>query len=263
MHNTIEYIAHLKAHQREALLPLYEAHATYLLRAIKTLDIAQEVLDRLPTYLEVATCHEVALNSLSGALMDTHQNPLGLEAVYTEHPKAKNVGRDLRVRLIWSLIQEALEADITLADYETYFPEQINAQETYKCPYCNCVHYVLEREVIDYHDDGTPNFYTYIRPTGNVCCPVIANIWDETDNQIDWISEALTNLREIELDLTVKDLLDCNKIEYSILYLDDPSGNRFTDQDLFIKSPNDAEKIIKDFVQMKIQEDQKIKLFLS
>jgi hypothetical protein len=58
------YIKKLKKYERDALLPLYQEHAEYLLRAIKTGDIIDQIYAKIDTYIEVATCHEIAINSL-------------------------------------------------------------------------------------------------------------------------------------------------------------------------------------------------------
>ena len=116
----------LKAHQR-VLLPLYEEHAVYLLRAIKTgMQYSGrgtlEFIEAIPDFIVMPkpTCHEVAINEYFNLDLEAHENPLGLEAVYTEHPAAEKVGRNLRVRIIWEIVLRELLRDPTLDDYEIY-----------------------------------------------------------------------------------------------------------------------------------------------
>jgi len=160
--NNNHFIAKLKTHQRADLLPLYEQHAEYLLRVIKTADIADQILTKIDTYIEVATCHEIAINSLSDLDLETHQNRLGKEAEYTNHPKAVNVGRDLRVRLIWTMIKNELEADPALSNYEIYddLGEHGEIFEI-RCPFCDEIIYSVGqfREFDEDHEDGTQNWH--------------------------------------------------------------------------------------------------------
>ena len=168
-------IKKLKKYAREALVPLYYKHAhEYLLRVIKTaMELGRDVLPfiaRLETFRKVATCHEVAINEYLGFFLATHQNPLGWEREYTNHPiaKAKNIGRNLRVRIIWEFIIHELTVNPGLEGYEP-IPELLKSEgaPNVYCPVCNMGLYDTHQEVIGYHDDGTPN--TVWEGTFNPC----------------------------------------------------------------------------------------------
>lgn len=156
-----KYVKKLKAYEREALLPLYYEHAEYLLSVIKTVDIADQILAKIDTYIEVATCHEIAINSLSSLDLETHQNRLGKEREYTNHAMAKNVGRDLRVRLIWEIIKTELESDITLAKYSIYKNLSDIPDGRVFCPICGQLirEYEYYQVVDGEHDDGTIDYH--------------------------------------------------------------------------------------------------------
>jgi hypothetical protein len=156
-----KFVKKLKAYEREALLPLYYQHAEYLLRVIKTVKIAEWILAKIDTYIEVATCHEVAINSLSSLQLETHQNRLGKEREYTNHAQAKNVGRDLRVRLVWAIIKSELEKDLTLANYAIYENLSDIPDGRVFCPICGHVirEYQYERIIDSIHEDGTENYH--------------------------------------------------------------------------------------------------------
>lgn len=155
------FVKKLKLYEREALLPLYLEHATYLLRVIKTADIIQSIYKKIDTYIEVATCHEIAINSLSSLELETHQNRLGKEAEYTNHEKAKNVGRDLRVRLIWTIIKNEIELDPALSKYEAYKDLTDIPDGRVLCPICHQVicEYNYEKIVDGEHADGTIDYH--------------------------------------------------------------------------------------------------------
>jgi len=172
------FVKKLKAYEREALLPLYYEHATYLLRVIKTADIIDSIYAKIDTYIEVATCHEIAINSLSDLELETHQNRLGKEAEYTNHEKAKNVGRDLRVRLIWTIIKNEIESDPSLSKYETYKDLTDIPDGRVFCPICGQVicEYQYEKIVDGEHDDGTLDYhYTIVNCDQTPCDHLLMN----------------------------------------------------------------------------------------
>ena len=162
-------IKKMKKHERDILLPLYEKHAKYLLRVIKTLNEKDTTFNvktwirQIPVFIRVATCHEVAINQYSGVEIETHQNPLGLERQYTSNPKAKNISRNLRVRIIWKIIERELEKDFMLSDYKIYDSLMINSNKTqYLCPFCENVFAERIMIVLGHHADGTEEFrYEY------------------------------------------------------------------------------------------------------
>jgi len=168
----------LKKWQRDALYPLYRQHATYLCRVLRTaqengdIDLA-EFASRIPAWRDVATCHEVAINSATGYDIETHENSRGKEHEYVHHPAARKVGRDYRVKLLWTLVEEALAADPELSGYEVYDDLEHAPVEEYRCPFCNALiyRYNMYRIIDGYHEDGTANFHYDREWEFNECCP--------------------------------------------------------------------------------------------
>lgn len=114
----------IRAHARDALLPLYREHAEFLARAVKTAgescrDALLEDFDRLVKY---ATCHEVAINQNSALEMNTHEHRFGCEHEFMTHPKSKFAGRDLACRIIWFFLREILDGPAweNLVEYDFY-----------------------------------------------------------------------------------------------------------------------------------------------
>lgn len=166
-------IKKMKKHERDSLLPLYQEHSKYLLRVIKTLNDTDDQfnvrtwLKQIPTFTRVATCHEIAINQYSSIELETHNNHRGKESEYTSHSKAKNVSRDLRVRIIWKIIEKELNEDIHLSKYKTYKNLMIESNETqFVCPYCDNVFLVRERVLQGYHADHTEDFRYDYSPQG-------------------------------------------------------------------------------------------------
>lgn len=158
-------IKKLKRYAREALVPLYYKHAhEYLLRVIKTaIELDRDLSDfvaNLNTFHKVATCHEIAINEYLHFYLATHQNPLGWEREYTNHPiaRAKNIGKRLRVRIIWEFIIHELRENPSLEGYKPFdgLLKNGSAPNIY-CPVCKEPLYDTRQEIIGYHDDGTPN----------------------------------------------------------------------------------------------------------
>jgi hypothetical protein len=200
MHTT-HLLKKFKAYEKEALLPLYHEHATYLLRIIKTAEIQTQILERIDTYLEVATCHEVAINSLSDLELETHQNRLGKEAEYTNHEKAKNVGRDLRVRLIWALIRDELEADISLAKYDVYENLSDKPDGRIYCPICgqSIGEYIYEKIYDGEHADGTIDYhYSIVNFEASPCDHLVLNDNPNDflyyDDEFEWLVKSLKSM---------------------------------------------------------------------
>jgi hypothetical protein len=154
----------LRSYQREALLPLYNQHVEYLMRAIATAqqekrqkNIVNKIIEKLPKWHQEATCHEVALNSISHLELETHENDHGTEREFMHHQHA--AGRDLTARIIWELLAKSLLANPELKGIEPY--DDLEGTVKYECPYCHevvCIDY-RERNVTGYHADGTPDWY--------------------------------------------------------------------------------------------------------
>lgn len=132
-----------KKHEREALLPLYQEHTQYLLRVLKTIAevgdnpfLIEKFALSIPSWESVATCHEIALNSLRVLTIETHQNPKGREREYTNHQKAKNISRDRRVRLIWRLLYQELLQNPSLEGIEPYDDLVDISRKSVICPFC-------------------------------------------------------------------------------------------------------------------------------
>ncbi len=229
MNTQNHYTRKLKAYQKSDLLPLYTEHATYLLRVLKTL-IKNEDIDinafysKLDTYIEVATCHEIAINSMSSLELATHQNPRGKEREYTNHHSAKKVGRDLRVRLIWKIIQDELTSDKTLSEYETY--SKLEMMRFVACPYCGT--HLIEQERVDAgeHLDGTADFY-YQNVWGDVCEHCLMYDTESTNDYINYdleniindLEESVNILEENGIEFThIFDVYDSNIREYLDLF---------------------------------------------
>lgn len=188
-----------KKHQRENLMPYYREHAKYLCRVLRTCIVNESVditdfISRIDTFIAVATCHEIAINKYCNLALATHENPLGLEYDYTHHPSAKNVARDLRVRLIWRLVQAELERDPELSEFEVYKNlerMQAEADTIFRCPFCNRVlaRESHERIVDGVHADGTEDWHLSSEWSWeeDACCHLI---YDSTDGSEGWIGDA-------------------------------------------------------------------------
>jgi hypothetical protein len=223
----------LKKYERDALLPLYQEHAEYLLRAIKTGDIIDQIYAKIDTYIEVATCHEIAINSLSELNLETHQNRLGKEREYTNHEKAKNVGRDLRVRLVWMMIKNEIERDSSLSDYDVY--EEMNLYADVYCPFCNTRLFVAEKEYFEVHEDGTDNFrYNYVV---DGWCEHIFYTGMTTFNHYDDITDFQEDLEDKYRD--IKDL----RQEYDLLIDNDIFEDLYMSFNEFCQSISEKETV--------------------
>lgn len=162
-----------KRHERDALFPLYLQHSLYLVGVIRGLDPSpkkiSEFLSRVPAWESVATCHEVALNSFFSIGLETHQNPLGKEYEYTNHPKARNVSRNKRVKLIWRIVHAILSTPSIYEKVAPLSPEEIGIV---RCPFCKeevwdgtcmqeCEHLVLFPDA--YGEEQWTEIYYYLR----------------------------------------------------------------------------------------------------
>jgi len=187
----------LKRYQHDALMPLYKEHAFYLLRVLKTA-AKQDLIDlvkfrkHIPKWRKAATCHEVAINEAADIDIETHQNRLGKEREYTKHPAAKNVGRDLRVRIIWDLIAGVLDEDPELESVKPYPKKTIEFGHEWtgvRCPFCDTIFYSDEwtKEIDGEHMDGTVDWHWENTGTdyGTQCSHLIAgsdtNFWMDID----------------------------------------------------------------------------------
>lgn len=141
----IKNVRKLKKHQRKELVSLYYKHSIYLTRVIKTLvkfdnsfDL-MEFINSIKSWFKVATCHEVAINKSSKVLnLKTHQNHLGLEREYTMHPKAKNISRNRRVKIIWCLLYINLTKISIFEKIEPYKSiEELNSKWKFICEFTN------------------------------------------------------------------------------------------------------------------------------
>lgn len=148
----------MKKHEREVLLPLYKKHSEYLLRMIKTGNANTEILKRIETFVSVATCHEVAINQYSDLSIETHQNELGLEYEYSTHPKAKNISRDLRVRIIWRLIEKELVSNPNLDGFKKY---DLILRKLVFCPQCGETIGEIDSEGFYYDTENNCHCTTY------------------------------------------------------------------------------------------------------
>ena len=216
-----KYTKKMKKHERDILLPLYEEHSKYLLRVIKTLiekDNRFDVnswINQIPTFTRVATCHEIAINTHSSIEIETHQNHRGIESVYVSHPKNKNVSRDLRVRIIWKIIERELNNDTELSKYKTYKNLMIESNETqFVCPYCNNVFLVRERVLQGYHADHTEDFRYDYSPQGQ--CEHFIYVNHPEDNEYAYDIERLENLFDEYGEEMTEYLLDYELIDIDV-----------------------------------------------
>lgn len=144
----------LKNGIKKALFPLYQEHTKYLLRMLKTVTKGnQKKITRfhknIKAWRDVATCHEVALNSLKGVQIETHQNKRGKEKEYTNHPKAKHVSRNKRVRIIWDMLKQELDKNPTLSGIEPY--KDVKDRHILTCPFCDEVWLERHTETMLYY----------------------------------------------------------------------------------------------------------------
>ena len=241
----------LKAHVREALLPIYNEHATYLLRALRTASDAGTVdLDafaaKIPAWCQVATCHEVAINSATGLDLETHQNPRGKEAEYTYHAKAKAVGRDTRVKIIWYIIATRLAADPALATVEPYADLDEIPRTDFACPFCGHVFATEEfsREVVGYHGDGTAEWSYQSQgvawTSDGFCDHWFYHSPDSASEVLDAGFEAIIDeIREIDEDLSTFDIAQqmrqYGRMKIQTVEMDSSGGT--TDTFYFASSP--------------------------
>lgn len=131
---------------KKTMLPLYKEHSIYLLRMLKTLDDngnlnLENFSERVSDYKKNAICHEIAINQHSDHHIEEHQHSLGMEAEYTntyKYPEGRHVSRDLRVRIAWEFVEEALIENPTLENYELFDTDKLSSiiTETLSCPYC-------------------------------------------------------------------------------------------------------------------------------
>lgn len=229
---SLKYIKRLKNFQRESLIELYEEHALYLLRAIKTgftrVNNFQinNFKNSLSTYLQNATCHEVAINEAFGLEIETHQNHLGKEKEYTEHPDAQGVGRDLRVKLVWELIISALAEDTDLDFIESYSDSELNLNKEICCPFCHTTIGTYEKAMIGYHMDGTEN-WTYKLSDYTPCdCYLCVNDYSNFDyiDQITTLIELIQDHGDCEMDYHIMmELCEDTKLTERV-YVDDTLG---------------------------------------
>lgn len=235
----------LKLHQREVLLPLYQEHAFYLTRVVKTLVEKDDnfnldlFIKSISSWQLVATCHEVAINESSSLQLETHQNKLGKERDYTNHEKAKNVGRDDRVRIIWGYLYNNL-INTELFDSVKIYNDLANIPHVY-CPVCDKILFKAQKMVLGRHRDGTENF-----------------VWEYEDYYEDHYAHMimedqvtyndyyeLINTLDKDFGITWERILDYEKIltDYDL----DPN-TRNTDADLsYFCDWDDFERIIHDY----------------
>ena len=177
-------------------MSLYEQHATYLLRMIKThqSNNIQAFISQIPTFISEATCHEIALNDHFSCDLATHQNKKGKEKEYCNHPDALKIGRNLRVKLIWELVQSELLEDPSLDSFKTYSDKEL--KNYVKCPYCNEIQWELSQEIVGTHGDGTDNIQEHWIPI-NVCEHWVQNDFEsETSEEqdIDYLFREIEDL---------------------------------------------------------------------
>lgn len=212
---SLKYSKKLKKFQRDSLMPLYVKHAEYLCRMIKTMaeedDCETVVIERLymiiPSLIQSSKCHEVALNDANhfGFQIPTHQNPLGCEEEYTNHPDAKKVGRDLRVKLIWELVESELREDITLSKFKSYDASNFNSDKNVCCPFCNEILAHYELNVIGYHEDGTQNTAYQCMSVDRCACFLLQDDFGsvEFDETLDDIMSCIENNLDSDFDKQV------------------------------------------------------------
>ena len=210
----------LKAYQRARLGALYKAHAVYLARAVKSLAEDEEEISafcaKIPALRAEATCHEVALNNFFNTDLETHQNRLGKEREYklladqiAEERGVRPVGRDLRVRIVYTLLEEILSNAEQMSALQCYKSMQIK-QHHVCCPICNARTYERVRVIDGVHSDGTTDYH-YEYEQDNVCEHVL---------MFDFDSGELFADEDLERDLrTIEDNADLIELdEYMINY---------------------------------------------
>ena len=192
---SVYYIKKFKQYQIAQLYTLYTQHAEYLLRVIKSVaQSEQEITEfagKIEQYISEATCHEIAINSFFHCDLATHQNSRGKERQYCEHPAAEHVGRDLRVKLVWELIQSEISENSSLDQFKKY--SDLNRVKEIVCPYCNTVLFRQGREYMGVHEDGTANYQESWEEV-NYCECWVMN--DFQDTQVD--EEVNSLLKEIQ-----------------------------------------------------------------
>ena len=169
----------------------------------------------IPVFHRVSTCHEVAINEYFGLDLETHQNSLGFEKQYTEHPKAKSVSRDKRVRIIWELIMSELKEDPELEGIEPLFPV-IQSRPNLYCPVCGEPQFKWIRVSYGYHMDGTRNWG--YRPVLEGCEHLIGGTddFDEHDFRVigpDFWGGRESNYFSSEGDIIPMSLFDFDSID--------------------------------------------------
>ena len=263
-----------KSYQRRDLMPLYEEHSIYILRTLKTC-IDEGIIDidkfiaKLPRFIEIAKCHEVAINDFTNLDIETHQNGRGKEKDYTNHPSAKKVGRDLRVKIIWELVEKELLLDKNLSSFEAYDDFNKVHDKIYYCPYCNeeIGREIAERVIDGYHEDGTENFhYQFIQFEWNDDseCPHFA--FDDNDVNYYFIGQYQDKLDELWLKYKkkypleyrhfseIKEILEANNIEYDDIVFRNNYGN-VSGWWIFIKEPKEfLEKFEEIFIKISEEE---------
>ena len=164
----VKYFKKLKTYQKTALAEMYQDHAVYLARMIKTAAKSTSQLNsfmsQIDTFQTQATCHEIAINNELHCNIETHQNQKGHERQYTnkaqEIAKARNVrpvGRDLRVKIIYEIIQQMWEEN-QFADLEK-FDDDLEERPLVICPFCQKIIADSYKVVDGIHEDGSDEWH--------------------------------------------------------------------------------------------------------
>jgi len=243
-----QYQNRLSEYEREELLDLYEDHSYYLLSAMKSLDYLGEFefdafVKKVDYYLDRAICHEVAINDHSDMYIEDHEHPLGKEAEYkmkTDNDPKLNVTRDLRVRIVWEFIRNALNEDLSLTDYEIYESDDLSGStqrtEHLECPYCD------QQIATLYIDPDESNM-----DLESECEHFIGTI--KYNSELSPVNSDLTlpfeQFREMHPRYVLPNLLDGAEINYEKETFDSGSDHIF----YFISDPEDYINILRNFVQ--------------
>lgn len=215
----IKFIRKMKAHERKALVPIYVLHAEYLMRLIASaapsITATLRFIEEIPSFLKVATCHEVAINETFDLDVATHNNPLGQEQNYSNHAKAKNVSRDNRVRIIWALLYKKLLQNPGLDGIQLF-----DLTQSIKCPVCESIWYQTRREIVGYHQDETENIAERLEFEQFCDCVLLA-----ADNTGDDVMgdelDKLADFNYLDAESFVK-----NHLEFHLVHTNDENGTR-------------------------------------
>lgn len=245
----IRFDKKLSKREKNDLYPLYYKHSTYLINAIKTahkkynLDL-EEFIEKLIDFKAEAKCHEVAINDYSSEEMNTHQHRQGQEKTYTEHCLGHGVSRNLRVRIIWEIVEERIAEDPKLEQYSTYgyydymddedCDEDDEPENEYVyCPYC-------QREIAVYYvnDDDVARL--------NSCDHYIGmQVYDEITMRMTDTNTLMTELAVLYQICNIRRLLNIANVSYRSRTFDNDEDYRY----VFMRGRSELDTLLREAIQ--------------